>query len=127
MKQKLAAVLVLALVAVGGTYAPSTSGLMHFALAKSMPAADSSVPAPSAVQLWFTEAPQTNSVSIRLIEGSGELVETSLPKMDEEDDKAASVSVEGALGSGEYTVAWRGIGADGHVVRGEYAFSVSAR
>jgi methionine-rich copper-binding protein CopC len=31
------------------------------------------------------------------------------------------------LPAGGYTVAWRGIGDDGHVVRGDFTFSVTAQ
>jgi hypothetical protein len=34
------------------------------------------------------------------------------------------VLIEGALTAGPYTVRWRGTGADGHPVRGEFAFTI---
>ena len=38
-----------------------------------------------------------------------------------------SVAVGHTLAAGRYTVAWRGIGDDGHVVQGDFAFTVSAQ
>ena len=101
--------------------------IFHFALSKSSPAADSAVPSPNEVRLWFTQAPQQNSVAVRLVNPAGELVDTSDPSLDQADQKVVSVNVDGALGAGGYTVSWRGIGDDGHVVRGEFGFTVNAQ
>lgn len=104
----------------------STWSVRHFGLAKSMPAADSSVSSPEGLQLWFTQAPQEGSVSIRLVDGAGDLVETGEPVRNGEDPKLMEVSVPNTLAAGAYTVAWRGIGDDGHVVRNEFGFAVVA-
>ncbi len=109
------------------TAAIPMSDIFHFALTKSAPAADSAVPSPNEVRLWFTQAPQQNSVAVRLINPAGELVDTSDPSLDQADQKVVSVNVDGALGAGGYTVSWRGIGDDGHVVRGEFGFTVNAQ
>lgn len=101
-------------------------GVRHFGLAKSIPAADSSVTAPEQLQLWFTQAPQDGSVSIRLVDAAGSLVETGEPVRNADDPKLMEVSIGHALSAGSYTVAWRGIGDDGHVVRNEFGFSVTA-
>ncbi len=92
-----------------------------------MPAADSTVPSPEEVRLWFTQEPQENSVSIRVIDGAGDALATSEPTRDAADRKIMSVSVDRRLPAGAYTVAWRGIGDDGHVVRGDFGFTVSAQ
>ncbi len=97
----------------------------HFGLSKSMPAADTSVDSPEQIQLWFTQAPEEGSVTIRLIDAGGDLVETGDVERDAEDGKLMSVSVDGALSAGAYTVAWRGIGDDGHVVSSDFTFSVA--
>lgn len=100
---------------------------MHFGLAKSAPEADSSVPSVEAVTLWFTQAPKDNSVSIRLVDAGGDLVETGEPVRAEDDSKSMSISVGDALAAGAYSVAWRGIGDDGHVVNGDFTFTVAAQ
>ena len=102
-------------------------GAFHFALTKSTPVADSAVPSPDEVRLWFTQVPQQNSVAVRIINPAGDLVGTSQPRMDQTDRKIVSVSVDRTLRTGGYTVSWRGIGEDGHVVRGEFGFTVSAQ
>ena len=96
---------------------------LHFELGKSVPARDASVAPPDTLRLWFTEAPQENSVSIRLMAGD-ERVETGPAVQDPDDGKIFSVAVEHALDPGAYTVVWRGMGRDSHVVRGEIPFSV---
>ena len=127
MRKKFAALALVTIVAVGATVA-STSDLdtIHFGLAKSIPEADSSVLSPEAVQLWFTQIPQNNSVGMRLINSAGDLLETGPIMQDSEDHKRYSVQVKGKLAAGAHMVAWRGIGDDGHVVRNEFSFTVDA-
>ena len=96
---------------------------VHFELDRSVPAEDASVAPPGELRLWFTEEPQENSLSIRLIAGQG-LVETEPAVQDPDDGRVFSVAIEHALDPGAYTIAWRGMGRDGHVVRGEIPFSV---
>ena len=96
---------------------------LHFGLSKSVPEKDASVAPPSELRLWFTQEPQENSLSIRLMFGD-KLVETESAIQDPDDGKIFSVAIEDALGAGSYTIAWRGLGQDGHVVRGEIPFSV---
>lgn len=127
MRKRLAALALVIIVSVGATLSRSPSpGTVHFGLAKSLPEADSSVPSPGAIHLWFTQVPQDNSVGIRLVNLSGDLLETGSLKQDNEDHKSFSVQVDGRLGAGAYKVAWRGIGDDGHVVRNEFSFTVDA-
>ncbi len=123
MLKKAGALALIVMVAAG---AARTSDLFHFGLAKSMPAADASVASVEAVELWFTQVPQDESVTVRLIDAGGDLVETGGPERDADDGKHITVSVTNALSAGSYTVAWRGIGDDGHVVRNEFGFTVSA-
>ncbi len=111
---------------VAGAATLSASSL-HFALSKSMPEAESTVAPPDELRLWFSQVPQENSVSVRLVDGSGELVHTGDPTPDASDGKVIAVSIDHALAPGSYTVAWRGIGDDGHVVRGDFPFSVATR
>lgn len=99
----------------------------HFGLSKSVPAAGASVGAPDEITLWFTQVPQENSISIRLVDAKGDLVPSTDPKQDAQDGKVFSITPSSTLGTGSYTVAWRGIGQDGHTVRGDFGFSVATR
>jgi len=101
--------------------------LAHFALSRSAPAADSSVPAPPEIRLWFTEVPQENSMSVRLVDGAGQPVEAGALGQEADDGRVFHLPLEATLPAGGYTVAWRAIGADGHVVRGDFGFTVTAQ
>jgi methionine-rich copper-binding protein CopC len=105
---------------------PAGAHVLHFGLAKSVPADKSTVHALSEVRLWFTEAPQEGTVSIRITGPGGALVPAADPVRDAEDDQAFSVRLNAPGAAGAYTVSWRGMGRDGHVVRGEIAFNVMA-
>lgn len=100
---------------------------LHFGLRKSEPLADASVASPSAVHLWFTEVPQENSARARVIDSNRELVPAGDIEQNDEDPTLFSVALEDTLAPGAYTVAWRGIGDDGHVVEGDFAFTVVAQ
>ncbi|MDZ7779643.1 MAG: copper resistance protein CopC [Gemmatimonadota bacterium] len=103
------------------------SATLHFDLSRSVPEAGATVPAPSEITLWFTEVPQDNSISIRLIDPRGDLVDSTEPNQDAEDGTMFSIAPSASVAPGEYTVAWRGIGQDGHTVRGDFGFTVGAR
>jgi methionine-rich copper-binding protein CopC len=119
----LTAALVFALGATG----VAAANAFHFALRSSVPAADATVAPPEEVRLVFTEAPQANSVGIRLIDAAGEAVPTTEPAADPNDAAQMFVKPSAALSAGSYTVSWRGIGDDGHAVTGNFGFSVSAQ
>ena len=99
---------------------------LHFALSRSLPAADATVAAPAEVRLWFTEAAQENSVGIRLMNAGGTALETPPATRDQADAKIYALAVPRPLPAGRYTVSWRGVGSDGHVVQGNFAFTVTA-
>ena len=119
----------LILVALGAATTAQAEGIrvFHFELSKSAPEAGAELASPSEVRLWFTEVPQEGTTSIRLVDAAGDAVHTSDVAQDSEDEYAFGVTLHGALSPGEYTVAWRAMGGDGHVVRGDFAFSVTAR
>jgi methionine-rich copper-binding protein CopC len=105
---------------------PMASAVPHFALQASDPEADATVSDVREVRLWFSQVPQEGSALIRLVGPSGDLIETGELQSDPHDGRVVFVTLETPLGNGDYTVRWRGIGDDGHVVRGEFGFTVSA-
>lgn len=112
---------------VGALAALAPSGdALHFALSKSAPEADATVQAPSELRLWFTEEPEEGTTSIRLVEAEEVGVPVTEAKQDEDDPTSFFVEVGGALPPGTYTVSWRGMGDDGHVVRDSFEFTVVA-
>lgn len=98
----------------------------HFGLASSIPADKADVHAVDQIRLVFTQEPAAGSLSVRLVDASGALVPTSAPVKDAEDGKRFSVQPNATVVPGRYTVSWRGMGADGHVVRGDFSFTVMA-
>jgi methionine-rich copper-binding protein CopC len=125
MKYRMTMLAALMAVAVGAIPSSFAANDVHFALSKSMPEAESSIDSPPEVRLWFTEAPEDNTTSIRVVNAAGELMEAGDVTQDADDGRTFSVAIERRLGAGAYTVAWRAIGADGHVVRDEFTFSVT--
>lgn len=96
----------------------------HFALESSTPEAGETVSAPDQIVLTFTQEPQEGTVRIRLIEAD----EAGVHVMDavevEGDPLSFSIVIHGTLPPETYTVSWRGIGQDGHVVRDDFEFTV---
>lgn len=99
---------------------------LHFKLDKAEPASGSETVSPDAVTLWFSQVPQAKSTSIRLLDSAGEPVTTGEVTQDGEDGKIQSIQVANTLAPGAYTVAWRSMASDGHVVRDDFAFTVMA-
>ncbi len=97
----------------------------HFALAKSEPADGATVRAVTAIRLWFTEAPEKGTVSIHVLDVDGHPLPAADVTRDEGDGAAFSLPLSDALAPGPYRVIWRGMGDDGHVVRGEFDFHVA--
>jgi methionine-rich copper-binding protein CopC len=119
----LTAALVFALGAVGA----AAQSAFHFEMHQSAPAADATVAPPAEIRLWFTEAPEANSVSIRLVDAGGAQVATTDAATDPESEAVYFVKPTSTLGPGRYTVAWRGLGDDGHPATGNFGFTVSAQ
>lgn len=108
------------------TALPTLADTVHFGLARSVPAADATVPAVDEVTLWFTQEPQENSMSIRLLDGAGQPVAGGRVRPNADDGKAFTLGLDDPLAGGTYRVGWRAIGQDGHVVRGDFAFAVGS-
>jgi len=116
---------VLAGLALAGPEAADSRDPLHLQLDRSAPEAESTVASPSEIRLWFSQAPQASGTSLRLIQ-SGQPLEIGERKLDPDDATVYVASVETSLAPGTYTVAWRAMAADGHVVRGEFPFTVQA-
>jgi methionine-rich copper-binding protein CopC len=106
--------------------ATAAADVLHFGLSRSVPAADATVTTPAEVRLWFTQVAKEGSVGIRVLNAAGAAMETAAPARDEADGRVYAVAITRPLAAGRYTVAWRGIGDDGHVVTGDFGFTVSA-
>ncbi|MCI0433008.1 MAG: copper resistance protein CopC [Gemmatimonadetes bacterium] len=118
-------VLLAALLAPSGTPAPADDDL-HLRLIRSVPAADTTVTAsPSALHFFFSEAPDSKGSSVTIADGAGKAGALGKPAPDAKDPKLFVVPVPEPLASGAWKVSWRVLAKDGHVVRGDFAFTVA--
>jgi methionine-rich copper-binding protein CopC len=103
--------------------AVSTATLLaHMKATKMEPAADSTVTAsPTRVQIWFTEAPDPKVSKLELSGPSGAVKLTGFQVTRE---KSVMATVESNLADGRYTARWQAAGNDGHIQKGEFAFTV---
>ena len=100
------------------------SGARHNRLVRAEPGADSTVASsPSQVRLWFKEPPEAAVSSIKLADAAGKPFPTGGVKTTE-DKLSIAVAVTSPLPAGKYTVTWKTAGADGHVIRGTFGFTV---
>ena len=118
--------LALALLVIGGV-AAAPAEVAHFALSRSAPEAGSSVESPSEIRRWFTEEPEEGTTQIRLVEAEDAGVHVMDVAQDTEDARSFYIELHGELAPGTYNVSWRGMGADGHVVRDAFEFTVAGR
>lgn len=95
----------------------------HAHLLRSEPAKDARLAtAPTSLRLWFSEAPQLAITRIVLLGPSGDTIAVGAPQKLTQDGLA--VAITGSLVPGSYTVQYRTAAADGHPVRGSFAFVV---
>jgi methionine-rich copper-binding protein CopC len=78
-----------ALIAAGATVSAAP---LHFALAKSMPEADTSVESLETIELWFTQVPQDESVAVRLVDAQDSPMEAGAPAPAAQDGKHISLA-----------------------------------
>jgi methionine-rich copper-binding protein CopC len=99
----------------------------HARLVKSVPADDAELSTvPGAVVLTFNESPEHSFSSVQLLDAAGTLVETpALGRGDTPDSLV--LPLPAALPAGAYTVKYRVLSVDGHVVEGRLVFRISAK
>jgi methionine-rich copper-binding protein CopC len=117
--------LVIAVLALTAATAPDTG--RHFGLSESSPEAGATVSSPSELRLRFTQEPREGTIQIRLVEAEDAGVHVMDAAQDGDEPTVFHAMIHGTLPAGTYTVSWRGMGDDGHVVRDTYQFTVSAQ
>ncbi len=100
----------------------ATSALAHTVLSSSVPAQDTLVAA-APEELVLTFSTEVRITALTLTDAAS--VSYDLGALPTTAQQEFSIPVP-ALASGYYTVAWRAVGADTHVVSGEINFSVGA-
>lgn len=100
----------------------ATSALAHTVLSSSVPAQDTVVAAaPEALVLTFSTDVRITALTLT----DAASVSYDLGALPTTAQREFSIPVP-ALASGYYTIAWRAVGADTHVVSGEINFAVGA-
>ncbi len=99
------------------------AALAHATLLRSDPAAGTVVPhAPGRIVLHFDQPVQDAGTTA--VASSGASVLARHARLERGDSRALVVPLQGGLGSGDYTVRWRVVSADGHIVSGVVAIGV---
>lgn len=110
-----------------GSAAPARAGeAFHLRLLRSDPAADATVPPPSALKLTFSEPPQLAVTTVRL-RGPDDAAVALGRLTNAQGDRATVVATpRAALAHGRYTLTWRTMSRDGHAMNGTFHFTVAA-
>lgn len=98
----------------------------HLHLVKSAPEPNASVnAAPPAIQLWFSQAPELAVTTVKVTGPvpSSAIIPTAKPVAG--DSGLVVAGVTGTMLPGRYSVAWRTMARDGHVVHGTFAFTIT--
>jgi methionine-rich copper-binding protein CopC len=105
--------------------APAATPDMHLRLVRAVPAADTTIAvAPTEVKLYFSEVPQVRVTTVKLINAAKQEFALGEAKADANDGKIVSAPVTTSVAAGTWTVTWRTMARDGHVVSGEYRFTL---
>jgi copper transport protein len=111
-----------ALLLVSSPAALSARPFVHTALRRTDPTKDAQLPAsPSRIALWFTAKPQLPFSRIKLTGPAGEI---ALGALAADTGNGFLAMIPRPLAPGRYSVQWQTGSADGHPIRGEFAFRV---
>lgn len=98
----------------------------HTRLESSTPAAGETVTgSPSELRLRFSRPVSAGLTSVALVRGADTLATIPGAPVDGSEGREFTFAIGRALEAGAYTVAWRTAGADGHVIRGTFSFTVA--
>ena len=96
----------------------------HMAYSKSVPGKDAALAeSPAQLRVWFTQDPEPALSQLSLESPDGEV---AIGKTTVSEERSVVAEVPSTLGPGSYTVKWRSAGDDGHVQRGDFAFTIRA-
>ena len=105
----------------------STPVLAHAMLVKAEPARRAQLTqAPSQVRLWFNEEVEKDYASLSVLDPAKSPVTEALPQIAADDPKAIVLALP-ELAPGKYTVKFRVLSVDGHVVDSSYDFTVKSK
>lgn len=99
----------------------------HAYLVKALPAQRAMLfAAPDQVDLWFNERLEAAFCSLQVLDASDKPVDKGDMKVDKDDPKHLSVGLN-PLAAGTYTVKFRVLSVDGHVVNSQFAFTIRGK
>ena len=114
--------LALAILVVGLIVPPAAEA--HAVLVRSLPSARATLSRPpERVQLWFNERLEPAYSRVSVWDASGRQVDAADGAVDAREPTRLSVGVPG-LGPGTYTVKFRVLSVDGHLVEAQFPFTV---
>jgi methionine-rich copper-binding protein CopC/putative copper export protein len=98
----------------------------HAHLKRSAPAANAVLStSPTAIRLWFSEAPELSLTKVSLSDSTGKSYALGTPVQDVDGKVSVRVRVTEILGAGLYKVEWATTAVDGHPSQGSFSFRVS--
>ena len=101
-----------------------TSAWPHARLVKSVPASRAVLSkAPAQVQLWFSERLEARFCHLSVWNAEGQRVDSGDTQVDPADPKKLSAGLP-ALAMGIYTVQYRVLSVDSHIVENQFSFTV---
>ena len=105
----------------------SAPAFAHAMLVKAEPARRAQLTqAPSQVRLWFNEEVEKDYASLSVLDPAKSPVTDALPRIADDDPKAIVLALP-ELAPGKYTVKFRVLSVDGHVVDSSYDFTVKSK
>ena len=105
----------------------STPALAHAMLVKAEPARRAQLTqTPAQVRLWFNEEVEKDYASLTVLDPAKAPVTEAKPHIATDDPKAIVLSLP-ELEPGKYTVKFRVLSVDGHVVDSSYDFTVKSK
>ncbi|MBL0169636.1 MAG: copper resistance protein CopC [Gemmatimonadaceae bacterium] len=125
MSARRAVALMVALVTLTAAPRPSQA-MRHLKLARSSPAADTTLSAsPDAIRLWMSEPTDAPVSKITLRTDAGTVMALGALTRGAAKDAPLVAPILKPLVAGGYKVTWKAMSKDGHVVNGTFAFHVA--
>jgi len=101
-----------------------SGALAHAKLVRSQPAANAPLKkAPKIVELWFSEELEHTMSGVTVTDQNGKRVDKNNATV-AEGNKKLQIDLED-LGSGTYTVEWKALATDQHIMKGKFTFTVA--
>jgi len=103
----------------------SAARLPHLKLRAIYPGKDTTLTtSPDAVKLWLSEVADLPATKVAVANAAGVAVPTAKLTRGATKDEPVVAKFTAPLGDGKYTITWKAMSKDGHVVNGVSAFTV---